>query len=252
MPVQPKLPTGLHLFRPPYFTYERVEPTFGPAAGPQPGAAVVWFMAAVGAVWSELDWVMEKPRELPLFVVLPEPEDIAPVVPVLRHVPELRPRGVLPTAGRGTMTALRTLLATPPQSLALAVADYLDLVGLLAAADVRARVYTIFSRAPQVHSIEQMADELCQSRRTLGRFFRDRELPVPSHWLQFARLLHASMHLQNTRSNINRVAGRFGYPDGFTMSNSMNRLIGYRPLFVRDHLGWEWIVEEWLRREGLV
>ncbi len=252
MNAQSQIPSGLHLFRPPYYTFERIEPAIPADPAPQPGASVVWFMKAVGALWAELDWVVEKPRSLPLFVVLPEPEDIAPVVPVLRHVPELRPRGVLPTGGRGTMAALRTLLGTPPGSLPLAVADYLDLAGVVAAADVRDRIFTIFARAPQVHSIERLAGELCQSRRTLGRFFRERGLPVPSHWLQFARLLHASIHLQNTRANINRVAARFGYPDGFTMSNSMNRLIGYRPSFVRDHLGWEWIVEAWLRREGLL
>ena len=109
----------------------------------------------------------------------------------------------------------------------------------------------IFASAPQVSSIEQLARNLCQSRRTLGRFFNDRQLPVPSHWLQFARLLHVAVHLQNTSATINRVSSRFGYPDGFTMSNSMKRLTGYRPSFVRDHLGWEWLIHAWLREEGL-
>jgi hypothetical protein len=34
------------------------------------------------------------------------------------------------------------------------------------------------------------------------------------------------------------------------MSNQMKRMIGYRPTEVREHLGWEWIVEAWLRREA--
>jgi hypothetical protein len=36
------------------------------------------------------------------------------------------------------------------------------------------------------------------------------------------------------------------------MSNQMKRLIGYRPSDIRACLGWEWIVEAWLRREAEV
>jgi hypothetical protein len=32
----------------------------------------------------------------------------------------------------------------------------------------------------------------------------------------------------------------------------MKRMIGYRPTEVRNLLGWEWIVEAWLRREQVV
>ena len=48
-----------------------------------------------------------------------------------------------------------------------------------------------------------------------------------------------------------RIAARCGYPDGFTMSNQMKRLTGFRPTEVRQRLGWEWVMEAWLRREGL-
>jgi hypothetical protein len=30
----------------------------------------------------------------------------------------------------------------------------------------------------------------------------------------------------------------------------MKRLIGYRPTEVRAWLGWEWVIEAWLRREA--
>ena len=127
---------------------------------------------------------------------------------------------------------------------------YEELARILDIAPASARVAAIFDRAAHVGSVEQLSQTLFQSRRTLGRFFKDRNLPVPSHWLQFARLLHVSVQLQNTTTSIGRVAGRFGFPDGFTMSNSMKRLIGYRPSFVREHLGWEWLLAAWLRSEG--
>jgi hypothetical protein len=46
-----------------------------------------------------------------------------------------------------------------------------------------------------------------------------------------------------------RAATQVGYPDGFTMSNQMKRLIGCRPSDVRENLGLTWILEEWIRRE---
>lgn len=241
---------GLYLFRPPYRTCEPVPLSWQPET-PIPGAAIAWFMAPVPDVYPELEWIRTRPQGLPFFVILPPPEDIAPLAAILRSLPELRPRGVLPTAGPGADASLRTLLAAAPVSLPQSAADHLIRLGLIRDNETLAKVTAIFAGAPNVHSIEQLARNLCQSRRTLGRFFRVRALPVPSHWLQFARLLHAAIHLQNTSATINRVAARFGYPDGFTMSNSMKRLVGYRPSFVREHLGWEWLLHAWLREEGL-
>ena len=106
--------------------------------------------------------------------------------------------------------------------------------------------------APEVASISKLSRRMYTSRRTLGRHLSAAGLPVPSHWLQFARLLYISVQLQNDSSAIFRIACRAGYPDGFTMSNQMKRLIGYRPSDIRACLGWEWIVEAWLRREAEV
>jgi AraC-like DNA-binding protein len=241
-------PRGLQLFQPPYRACEPIDPAWRPAV-PEPGAAVVWFMSLESACYTELDWLWDRPRSLPLFVVLPEPEDVPPLAGILQSVPELAPRGVLPTVATGTMRALRLLLAAPPRSLSQSTTELLSELGCVPDLETRERIETIFARAPHTSSIDQLSAALCQSRRTLGRFFAERGLPVPSHWLQFARILHVAVQLQNTTTNINRVASRFGYPDGFTMSNSMKRLTGYRPSFVREHLGWEWIVAAWLRSE---
>ena len=88
------------------------------------------------------------------------------------------------------------------------------------------------------------------TRRALGRRFLSRGLPVPSHWLQLGRLLRVAVKLQNSRDSIFSVAYEFGYPDGFAVSNQMERIIGVRPHEVREQLGWEWIMECWLRSEA--
>lgn len=239
---------GLQLFRPPYRTCNPIDPDSHPGEL-QPGESAVWFMAPGPRIEEELRWAALRPRGLPLFLVLPPPEQVPELVGILRAVPGLRVRGVLPGGGRGTLEALRTLLAAPPAALPLAVADYLEAMGVINDAVTRERVEAIFAAAPNIRSIHGLARQVCQSRRTVGRFFQERGLPVPSHWLQFARILHVAIQLQNTRLNIGRVSARFGYPDGFTMSNTMKRLTGYRPSFVREHLGWEWIVEAWWREE---
>lgn len=240
---------GLQLFRPPYQGCDPIDPDAYPGTR-EPGEAAVWFMTPGAGIQDELRWAAVRPRGLPLFVVLPTPEQVYALADVLRFVPGLRPKGVLPGVGPGTLLALRTLLAAPPVALPRAVADYLEEMGVITDPRMRERVETVFSAAPHTGSIERLARQLHQSRRTLGRFFQERGLPVPSHWLQFARVLHVAIQLQNTSLNIGRVAVRFGYPDGFTMSHTMKRLTGYRPSFVREHLGWEWIVEAWWQREA--
>jgi AraC-like DNA-binding protein len=87
------------------------------------------------------------------------------------------------------------------------------------------------------------------SRRALGRRFVSRRLPVPSHWLQFSRLLRATIQLQRRRHTLEAVAMGLGYPDGFSLSNQMTRLTGVRPSMARERLGWEWLMEAWLGLE---
>jgi len=58
------------------------------------------------------------------------------------------------------------------------------------------------------------------------------------------------MRLQIDKSPLGRIAAQYGYPDAFTLSNQMKRLTDYRPSDVRRWLGWEWLVEAWIKREA--
>jgi hypothetical protein len=55
--------------------------------------------------------------------------------------------------------------------------------------------------------------------------------------------------MQNSDESLFDVARAMRYPDGFTLSNQMERLLAVRPSFARERLGWEWVVEAWLLRE---
>lgn len=241
--------TRIQRFAPPYVD---LQPALGPLS-PSPdtlkGTALVWWLIYAERQEDEFEQLRSRPFGLPLIVMLPPAREIHRTLPLLNFLSMLRPRAVLPTGNLASPDRLRFVLATPPRPFAETVTVYLAHRGILADQNLRREVRRIFDFAPNIPSISRLTRRMYTSRRTLGRHLADAGLPVPSHWLQFARLLHVAIHLQNDSSAIFRIASRAGYPDGFTMSNQMKRLIGHRPSQVRACLGWEWIVEAWLRRE---
>jgi AraC-like DNA-binding protein len=241
----------LSLFAPPYDSLKPQPLTRLGSVTEWRGQAVVWSVCDAATQMREVDWLARRPYGMPLIVLLPHPDDIAEAVPLLRYIRDLRPRAIIPGAVLGTPEHLRTLLAAPPRSLAEAVTRYLRDRGMLRDEISRKEVHRLLELSGELASISQLARRMYTSRRTLGRHFGASRLPVPSHWLQFGRLLHVAMHLHNERTAVFRIAARSRYPDGFTLSNQMKRLIGYRPSEVRRLLGWEWIVEAWLLRENL-
>lgn len=239
----------LQLFGPPYEDFDvGVDRAFDGAA--PAGLALVWWLTDSDEQQGEYERLRDRPAGVPLIVLLPPAQHIARTLPLLREVRALEPRTVLPSAYLGTPDRLREVLATPPRALAETVTRYLRRRAIIGDEGLAREVQRIFELAPEVASITRLARRMYTSRRTLGRHFAAASIPVPSHWLQFARLLHVGIRLQNESSAIFRIATRAGYPDGFTLSNQMKRMIGYRPSEVRERLGWEWIVETWLRREA--
>jgi len=217
---------------------------------PNRGVAAVWFVRDVATQEAERDWLAERPSGVELVVVLPTPAAIHEALPLLHDLSDLRPRGVLPHGPLTSPEPVRLLLSTSPRDLASLVVAHLTRVRVLRTQKIRALVARTFEFAPTVPSVATLARKLYTSRRTLGRHFACEGLPVPSHWLQFARLLHVAAIIQEKQEiPIFRAATQVGYPDGFTMSNQMKRLIGCRPTEIRENLGYEWIIEEWVRRE---
>jgi AraC-like DNA-binding protein len=217
---------------------------------PNRGVAAVWFVRDGATQQAERDWLADRPSGVELVVVLPPPAAIHSALPLLKDLGELRPRGILPNGPLSGPEPVRLVLSSSPRDLSQVVVAHLARGGVLRNHRIRTLVTKMFELAPTVPSISRLARKLYTSRRTLGRIFEAEGLPVPSHWLQFARLLHVSAIIQEKREMpIFRAAIHVGYPDGFTMSNQMKRLIGCRPSDVRENLGYEWIVEEWVRRE---
>jgi len=214
-----------------------------------PGSSLVWDLSK-RLRRRDIPVVASRPAGMALQVILPPAANLHEDMPILDVVELCRPQSILPYHPRLDVEELTALLGSPPDDLPAALTDYLQWRGLRIDRDTRQLIRRTVELSTDLKTIAGLARSLFVSRRALGRRFMSRGLPVPSHWLQFSRLLRASLVLQESRDSLFSIACRLGYPDSFSLSNQMVRLVGVRPSLVRERLGWEWIVERWLRSES--
>lgn len=215
-----------------------------------PGSALVWTMASADVAAGQLALLRRRPGGLALLVILPPDADVNArprLGPSLHH---LRPQGILPFHPEPDPSDLSQVLRRPPVDLAADVTDYIRWRGLGIDRDTARLIRRILDLSGELRSITSVSRSMYLSRRALGRRLTQQGLPVPSHWLQVGRLLRVAIRLQNSDATVSSVAFELGYPDGFSLSNQMERLLGHRPTEVRRRLGWEWLIEAWLRREA--
>jgi len=247
----PVAATPLSLLSPPYRTLRSV--TGGgrqlKLEGRRPGCALVWDMA-IGVRQQDVGVVRGRPGGLPLLVVLPPVEHLSRETTLVQLLEEARPQGILPHHGTPSAEDLASVLRQPPEDLGSEVAEYVRWRGIPLDRETGRLVRKIVGLSTELRSVSGLARALYLSRRALGRRFLSRGLPVPSHWLHFSRLLRVAIRLQNSEDSVLSVGYELGYPDGFSLSNQMARLTGHRPSEVRMYLGWEWVLEAWLRQEA--
>jgi AraC-like DNA-binding protein len=240
--------SSIKLARPPYQSLEPIFAGWTPSE-PTRGFSLIWYLSRDAVTRGELQWILERPRGLGLVIVLPPAEEVGLVAKWIPQLSRAFPRAVLPAGPLAGFPALERALAIMPRNIPLAVTEYLARYSVVTDKNILAEIRRVFELAPRTPTIALLCRQLYTSRRTLGRHFEACHLPVPSHWLQFARLLYVILKAQSESTAIFRLAVRAGYPDGFTLSNQMRRLIGWRPSELRSLYGFEWILEEWLDRE---
>jgi AraC-like DNA-binding protein len=235
----------LSWLRPPYAELEPIHGSLNHSHN-QPGVALVWMLNKQGCVNGELELVESRPRGVSLAVVLPPAATIQEIAPHLQRLSDIQPNAVLPFGRLALAPTIRTAIAGLPRNLPQAVSDYLWRHRIVTSARIRSEVRRIFELAPRTSTVNRLCRDLFMSRRTLGRHFDSFGLPVPSHWLQFARLLNVVLRSQSERTAVFKIAMSAGYPDGFTLSNQARRMTGFRPSEIRKLIGFEWLLERWL------
>ena len=239
---------ALFLFGPPYRRLQVI----GGVDPPQPqegGWAMVWNLGRdEGREGRQV--AAHRLAGISLVIILPSGEDQVSVLKILRTIEQTRPQAVIPYHRMLCPGEVASVMRRPPTSLSSAITEYMDWRGIALDPVTRNIVRRTVELSDRVQTISALAKNLYMSRRALGRRFLNQGLPVPSHWLQVSRIIRAAIKLQTTDASLFRVATSLGYPDGFSLSNQMSRLLGVRPLEARERLGWEWLFETWLGREA--
>ncbi|HSG48418.1 MAG TPA: AraC family transcriptional regulator, partial [Longimicrobiales bacterium] len=217
--------------------------------GRRPGSVLIWNLRG-GPTPQDAEIVRDRPGGVPVIVVLPETTAVLRDASFLHLVESVRPLGILPFQEAPATQDLVAVLRQAPDDLAAEVTDYLVWRGIPLDRETAQLVRKTLALSAELRSISALSRSLYLSRRALGRRFLGRGLPVPSHWLQFGRILRVAIRLQTSDESVVSAGYDLGYPDGFSLSNQMVRLTGYRPVEVRQYLGREWLLESWLRREA--
>ncbi|MGH7929372.1 MAG: helix-turn-helix domain-containing protein [Candidatus Binatia bacterium] len=188
-------------------------------------------------------------RETPLYVILPPPNIFRSAPDLPQEILSLKPEGIYPHMAEIWPEVVKYSMSLPPAEPALDACQYIRESGVPMPSRVFDTVVEIFEVADSIKTVNRLSRHLCVSRRTLGRLFRTYELPQPSHWLQFSRVFRVCLRMHSNQETVTRSAMWGGYPDAFTFSNQMNRLLGIRPSLAKSRLGWKWLIEAWLVRE---
>ena len=212
------------------------------------GSAVIWLLGA-GELSSDMEIVCQRPAGVVLILILPPASSLSIEVDLLEIIGRCRPSAIVPHHEDVDPEDVRTLIRRPPSDLPVEFTEYLAWRGIRVDRGTRRIIHRTVELSKHVTTIASLSRAVYLSRRALGRRFVSRGLPVPSHWLQFSRILRAVLRLQNSSESLHTVACGLGYPDGFALSNQMNRLTGVRPSTARRCLGWEWLIECWLQKE---
>ncbi len=250
MAVSRELHTPLARLRPPYEQILPVVPDAPgePTAARSEGEALVWRLG-VGDWKAAHEFARQRAPGTSLILILPPAVDLHDADFLLRAVETCRPQSILPHHPELNLDELLSVLRRTPADLGIEFMDYLLWRGLRIDGETRQLVRRTIELSSHIRTVSGLSRAMYLSRRALGRRFMTRGIPVPSHWLHFARLLRASLRLQAGDESLMTIAYDLGYSDGFSFSNQMRRLTGLRPSAVRRALGWEWIVEAWLIRE---
>ncbi len=247
-------PSELPLDRigPPYSEFERVrDPSNLEWATRVPGTLLAVTSTRPGSDWQTLQAILPRLRArypaAPVVLRLPRGE-VPDIVHLAARAGSLHIRAVL-VEGEPIAPALRTTLTNPPD-LAGDITEWLTVRGLTLPPRLRSSIHEIVRHAPEHGKIGGLLRGIGESERTVRSWFSQGGLAAPSHWLAAARALHAALRLQReVNRSLLTVALDAGYSDASHLTRQIARLFDTTPATIRLSLGWEWLLDRWLRSE---
>ena len=244
-------PPALFQLSPPYEQFEAVPDISALDSKPLESAAIL----AVGIGGPEESWAE-------LAGLVPRLRAQHPAAPVAlkvgrpsepgdaeweRRAAELRVRAVV-YEGERVANRLRTQL-TQPIDLAAELTEWLPLRMPGVSAAIVDLIGDIVLRAPQFAEVSALLASVGRAERTIRTWFRRAGVPGPGKWLAVAHALRAARRLQSEdHPPLLALAVECGYSDHSSLSRQSLRLFGVRPGAIRRTLGWEWLVDRWLKR----
>ena len=110
----------------------------------------------------------------------------------------------------------------------------------------------IVRAAPRCADLRELLAGLGRAERTVRTWFRRAGVPGPGKWLAAAHAVRAALRLQaEAGAPLLALAVECGYSDHSSLSRQSLRLFGLRPGAIRGTLGWEWLMDRWLRRASV-
>ena len=220
-----------------------------PGEGPLPRASVLVLDATPAADAALLPLAVAAARQrFPAApIVLRIPALTPATIRLAQRAARLRVRAVVGT-GEPLAEALRPLL-TAPDDLGDDVVEWVELRrGRPLSPAVATLLRHIVSGGSSGTQLSELLGPLGESERTARHRLRSRGLPPPSAWHQLARALHAALRVQaEPEARLSLLALDLGFSDHSGFSRQLTRAFGVTPPGVRGTLGWEWLVERWVR-----
>jgi AraC-like DNA-binding protein len=251
MPSQALLaPPAVFQLAPPYERFEAVADFHTLPPEDLPRAALIAVGVSAPEAWGEVATLVPELRErypaAPL-VLLVGPRTGAGEFEWVRRAGSLRVRAVL-FDGEPPRPTLRRIL-TDATGLPEDVEQWVTVrVPGLPPAVVRL-VGEIVRLSPRFSEIGALLESLGHAERTVRTWFRRARVPGPGKWLAASHAVRASLRMQADESApLLALAVECGYSDHSSLSRQCLRLFGVRPGAIRPTLGWEWLLDRWLRR----
>jgi len=110
-------------------------------------------------------------------------------------------------------------------------------------------IRAIIEQSPRFSEVGPLLDSMGHAERTTRTWFRRAGVPGPGKWLAAAHAIRTALRLQAEEGTpLLTLAVECGYSDHSSLSRQSLRLFGLRPGAIRRTLGWEWLLDRWLRR----